>query len=92
LADSRPFVALNDLAYISSKRVTQIPPELITAVRDAKEQKDYIKVANMPAAHENFLTRGVWPGPAGWQRETGEPVTPADLPRLEEVVHAMAKR
>ncbi|MEO6568566.1 MAG: gfo/Idh/MocA family oxidoreductase, partial [Opitutaceae bacterium] len=92
LADSRPFVALNDLAYISSKRVTQIPPELITAVRDAKEQKDYIKVANIPAAHENFLTRGVWPGPAGWQRETGEPVTPADLPRLAEVVRAMANR
>ncbi|MEO7412729.1 MAG: Gfo/Idh/MocA family oxidoreductase [Opitutaceae bacterium] len=92
LVDSRPFVALNDLAYISSQHVTQIPPALVSAVRDEKEQKDYLKVANMPTAHENFLTRGVWPGPAGWQRETGEPVTPADLPRLPEVVRAMAKR
>lgn len=90
LVDSRPFVALNDLAYISSKRVAQIPPSLVTAVRDEKEQKDYLKVASMPAAQENFLTRGEWPGPRGWQRETGEAVTPADLPRLLEVVRAMA--
>ena len=41
-------LALNDLAYISSKRVAQIPPALVTAVRDEKEQKDYLKVASMP--------------------------------------------
>lgn len=92
LADSRPFVALNDLAYISSKRVAPIPPALVTAVRDEKEQKDYLKVASMPAAQENFLTRGEWPGPNGWQRATGDAVTPADLPRLLDVVRAMAAR
>lgn len=92
LVDSRPFVALNDLAYISSKGVAQIPAELISAIRDEKEQKDYLKVANMQAAQESFLTRGEWPGPHGWQRATGDAVTPADLPRLGEVVREMARR
>jgi predicted dehydrogenase len=92
LVDAKPFVVLNDLAYISSKTITQIPPAFIAAVRDEKEQKDYLKVANMPAVQESFLARGEWPGPNGWQRDTGEAVTPADLPRLGEVVRAMAAR
>jgi predicted dehydrogenase len=92
LVDSRPFVALNDLAFISSKQIAPIPSALISAVRDEKEQKNYLQVANMPAAQENFLVRGTWPGPNGWQRSTGDAVTPADLPRLKEVVQAMAAR
>jgi predicted dehydrogenase len=90
LVDSRPFVILNDLVHISSKRIAQIPPSLVTAARDEKEQKDYLKVTNMSAAQENFLTRGEWPGANGWQREPGEAVTPADLPRFQAVVRAMA--
>ncbi len=90
LTDSRPFVALNDLAYLSSGRIAQIPSELVTAVREEKEQKDYLHVASMSAAHENFLVRGVWPGPNGWGRPTGEVATLADLPRFRDVVRAMA--
>ena len=44
---------------------------------------------DIAAGIDNFLTRGEWPGPASWGRETGEAVTPADLPRLTEVVRAM---
>ncbi|HVS51902.1 MAG TPA: Gfo/Idh/MocA family oxidoreductase [Opitutaceae bacterium] len=89
LVDSRPFVALNDLAYVSSGRIAAIPPELISGVRDEKDQKDYLQVAGMPATQENFLVRGVWPGASGWARDPGEVVTPADLPRFHEVVRAM---
>jgi hypothetical protein len=92
LADSRPFVALNDLAYISSGHIAQIPTEQISGVRDEKEQKDYLTVSGMQSAHENFLGRGVWPSANGWGRTPGEVVTPTDLPRLREVVQAMAKR
>lgn len=92
LADSRPIVILNDLAYISSEHITPIPPAQISGVRDEKEQKDYLSVAGMQTAHENFLRRGLWPGANGWGRPTGEVVTPADLPRLRDVVRAMAKR
>jgi hypothetical protein len=47
LVDSRPFVALNNLAHISSARISPIPAELVTATRDEKEQKDYLHVASM---------------------------------------------
>jgi hypothetical protein len=90
LADSRPFVALNDLAHVSSKTIGIIPADRVSGVRDEKEQKDYLHVGNMIAAHENFLVRGVWPSGCGWGREPGEVVTPGDLPRFHEIVRTMA--
>jgi predicted dehydrogenase len=90
LADTRPFVALNDLAYVSSRTITPIPPSQVTGVREEKEQKDYLHVGSMAAAQENFLVRGVWPSASGWGRDTPEVVTLADLPRFHEVVRAMA--
>ena len=90
LPDSEPFVALNALAYISSGRIAPIPASQVSGVRDEKEQKDYLHVASMMTAHENFLVRGVWPGACGWGREPAEVVTLADLPRLPTVVRTMA--
>ncbi len=90
LTDTRPFVALNDLAHVSSGRISAFPAPLVTHVRDEKEQKDYINVAGMQAAQENFLVRGTWPGSTGWAREPGEVVTPADLPRFRGIVRTMA--
>jgi len=92
LTDTRPFVALNDLAHVSSGRISPFPPELVTAVRDAKEQKDYVNVAGMQAAQENFIVRGTWPGSNGWGREPGAVVTLADLPRFRDTVRAMAAK
>jgi predicted dehydrogenase len=91
LADSRPLVVLNDLAYISSGSINPIPPHLVSVVRDEKEQKDYLSVANMSKVVDNFLSRGIWPGYAGWRRDNGEVVTLADLPRFHGVIQAMAK-
>ena len=90
LTDTRPFVALNDLAHVSSGQIAPFPPALVTAVRDAKEQKDYVDVAGMQAAQENFLVRGTWPSAIGWTRPLGAVVTPADLPRFRDTVRAMA--
>jgi predicted dehydrogenase len=90
LTDSRPFVALNDLAHISSGRISPIPAAFVTGQRDEKEQKDYLNVAGMNTAVENFLTQGAWPGANGWGRERGEVTTLADLPRFEATVRAMA--
>jgi predicted dehydrogenase len=90
LADSRPFVALNDLAYISSKYITPVPADQVSGVRDEKEQKNYLHVASMLAAHENFLVHGVWPSASGWGRAAPDVVTPADLPQLPAVIRAMA--
>jgi predicted dehydrogenase len=90
LTDSRPFVALNNLAYVSSGHIAPFPAAQVTGMRDEKEQKDYLHVGSMMTAHENFLVRGIWPGASGWDREPGEVVTPADLPRFHGVVRAMA--
>jgi predicted dehydrogenase len=91
LADSRSFVALNDLAYVSSGRIAPIPPEQITVVRDDKDQKDYLQATAMPAVQENFLSRGVWPS-GNWGRAPGEVVTRADLARFHDIVRAMAAK
>jgi predicted dehydrogenase len=92
LADTRPFVALNDLAHVSSGRIAPIPAALVTGMRDEKEQKDYLHVPDMLAAHENFLSRGVWPSASGWRNERGDVTSLSDLARFHEVVRAMAKR
>lgn len=89
LGDSRPFVALNDLAHVSSGYIAPFPPERLTGVRDEKEQKDYFNVAGMTGAIERFLARGEWPGPNGWNRATGDVVAPGDLPRFHDTVRAM---
>jgi len=90
LEDSRPLVVLNDLAHISSGAIHPIPAHLVSVTRDEKEQKDYLSVAGMPKIVENFLCRGIWPSYAGWRRENGEVVSPADLGRFHATVRAMA--
>jgi hypothetical protein len=90
LADARPFVALNDLAHVSSRTITPIPAAQVSGIRDEKEQKDYLHVANMATAHENFLVRGAWPSASGWGREPSEVVIPTDLSRFHDVVRTMA--
>jgi predicted dehydrogenase len=89
LADCRPFVALNDLAHISSGRISPIPPQLVTRVRDEKDQKDYLGVAGIAAMMDQFVNRGLWPGANGWGREPGEVVTLSDLPRLRGILESM---
>jgi predicted dehydrogenase len=89
LADCRPFVVLNDLAYISSGRITQIPASLIEGVRNSKEQKDYLDVAGIASTVDQFLIRGVWPGSSGWRRDRSEVATPAELHRLPAVLQTM---
>jgi predicted dehydrogenase len=90
LVDSRPFVAINDLAHISSGLIAPIPSALVTGVREEKEQKDYINVAGMNTALDAFLANGTWPSSNGWGHPGGTVTTPADLPRFEATVRAMA--
>ncbi len=89
LVDTRAFVALNDLAHISSGVIAPVPPERISRVRDEKEQQDYVDVSGLTAAQEAFVLRGTWPSVTGWQRAPGAIATLADLPRFHEVVRSM---
>lgn len=90
LADARPFVTLNDLAHVSSGGIISLPADQITRMRDDKDQQDYLQIARMPSAEDNFLARGIWPGAMGWRESPAEVVTPADLRRFHETVRAMA--
>jgi predicted dehydrogenase len=91
LIDARPFVILNDLAHVSSGHIANFPAELLTKVREEKEQKDYVNIAGMTGAIDRFLEQGEWPGPNGWRRQTGELVTPRALARFHETVQTMAE-
>jgi predicted dehydrogenase len=91
LEDSRPLVVLNDLAHVSSGRILPIPDNLVSQVRDEKEQKDYLSVNDLPRVVDHFLSRGIWPSYAGWRRDNGEVVTPAELARFHATVRSMAE-
>ena len=89
LTDARPFVILNDLAYVSSGYISTIPPDLVTEVRDEKDQKDYLDVKGLQTTQENFTLRGKWPGENGWDRPLGAWVTVVDLPRFHGLIREM---
>lgn len=91
LADSEPFVVVNDLAYISSGRIHSVPPARLSGVREEKEQKDYLSIAGLGTTVDQFLTRGVWPS-AEWGCPGGEVTTPGDLPRLADVIRSMQSK
>lgn len=94
LADSRPFVVINNLAYVSSGEITPLPAAAITSAVHPRENQTYLSVDGLDAALDDFLSRGIWPGSArGWR--TGEPaatVTPADLPRFIPTLETLVRR
>lgn len=89
LTDSRPFVALHDLAYVSSGRITQIPPDRVSQSRDDKDQKDYLSVAGLQIAQDAFVQHGIWPSTNGWGATPGEVVGSGDLSRFHDVIRQM---
>jgi predicted dehydrogenase len=93
LTDSRSFVILNDLAYVSSGTIAPIPAPLVSSVRNEQEQKDYLHVAGLTRAQTDFLTHGHWPGAHGWERPAAAAAAGlADLSKLKGVVEGMAGR
>jgi predicted dehydrogenase len=91
LADSRPFVLLNNLIFISSGVITPFPSDQVqTHIRPADGQTHYTVTA-LEATMDAFLVSGRWPGVAqNWR--TGAPaevVTVADLPRFIPTLNAL---
>lgn len=91
LADSRAFVALNALCFLSSRTISPIPADRVSLVCNAKEQKDYVSVAGLEAMLEEFVSAGRWPGLNGWPRALPAlRVTPSELPSLQEQLRPLA--
>ncbi|MFA6289420.1 MAG: Gfo/Idh/MocA family oxidoreductase [Opitutaceae bacterium] len=94
LGDSRPFVVLNNLVYISSGEITQLPAASVRSISHPQDGQNYLSVEGLDPAITDFLAHGRWPGAnLGWR--TGSPattVTPADLPRFIPTLQRLAAR
>lgn len=88
LADSRPFVELNGLAYLASGRITTLPARYCT-----KHDGGYLSVNGLYEAMREFAASGVFPSAQGqpWAVAGGRAVR-ADLSQLTEKIHRMSDR
>ncbi len=85
LADSRPFVELNDLAYLAAGMIAAIP----VSFRETHED-GFLSVAGLKQAMDEFAAHGVMPSAQGipWAIAGGH-ASPGDLPRLHQLVRQM---
>jgi len=91
LVDSRPFVELNNLAYVSSGEITTFPDGLVTSVVHPEDTQTYLTVEGLPVALNDFLAHGRWPDAAlGWRPgATATVVTPAELSQFIPALQAL---
>lgn len=94
LVDSRPFVVINNLVYISSGQIATFPAGSIKSVTHAQDSQNYLAVAGLTEALDGFLVQGRWPGAAlNWRSGAPAlPVSPADLPRFIPALQALVAR
>jgi len=89
LADCRPFVWLNDLAFISGEEITPLPSE--TFADDWLGGKGTFRfVPGIETAVSDFVERGIWPGRDRWPRPRPVRVSPADLGRFSATLDRIA--
>ncbi|MFH1498673.1 MAG: Gfo/Idh/MocA family oxidoreductase [Verrucomicrobiota bacterium] len=90
LVDSRPFVHLNNLAYVSAGAITTFPAERTSLVRNPRDNADYHEVAGLAGALTDFLEKGVWPAATLFGRAASSRLaTPADVAATRETVGRM---
>lgn len=84
LAESRPFVHLNALMYLSSGVVDNFPTEVVQRSGAGDTDSGFLSVDGLAAAMEIFLATGAWPQ---WNsRGNPSAARPDDLPRLVETL------
>ena len=88
LEDSRPFVHLNDLAYIASGRITTVPDSAIR--KSSVAGKDWVAIDGIEAIVRRFGDTGELPSSQGVPWATlGRRVAFSDLGLLESAVRGM---
>lgn len=96
LADARPFVHLQALAYVAAGAITQVGPEHL--LRPSSEgdpgASEGIAITGVREACATFMATGRFPSAQGlaWARTSGGAVaaSPVDLSRLPGVIRDMA--
>jgi predicted dehydrogenase len=87
LSDARPFVMINNLAYISSGIIAPLPTEGIQSILNAENGGRYLTMEGLPTALTNFLSFGSWPG---WRTGgSAATVTREDIVRFNEVLQSL---
>lgn len=90
LEDSRPFVAINNLAYISSGEITSFPVELVHATTNPKDGGSYLRVDGLVSALNGFLSSGRFPGGMNeWRQTCPRTVGERDLVEFIPVLNAL---
>ncbi len=90
LVDSRPFVHINNLAYVSTGAITTFPADRTSLVRNPQDNGEYHEVEGLAAALNDFLEKGTWPSPGLFGRTASSRLaTPVDLPATRDVVERM---
>ncbi len=92
LTDSRPFVALNALAYLSSVTIHDFKACGVDVVRvSGAGGVHYVEATGIEEALDAFLVSGEWP--RAWVREAGQSaVSSVDEPKLRALVKVLAER
>ena len=82
LVDCRPFVHLNDLAYIASSKISTVPAASIVTYPEG-----YLEIRSISEVIHEFVQNGQFPSDQSisWAVRGGES-TPAELPTLNQVI------
>ncbi len=92
LTDCRPFVALNDLAYVAAGAIATIPREQTRRSSPDGSTGENVAIWNIRDVCEEFLASGRFPSRQGvaWGRPGGRAAIDS-LPKLLDVVRQMAR-
>jgi predicted dehydrogenase len=91
LGDSVPFVQLNALCYLSSRRIFDFPPELVvrTPATNAHRPSHFVTVRGLELATRDFVRTGEFPNFGLHESSSRRASTPAGLDDLGRAVAAM---
>ena len=89
LIDARPFVHLNDLAYVAARKINTVPENSIKRTQDSA-RGTFVAIADLERICRAFLNHGAFPSA---QQPTwggaGGTATEAELPQLFNTVRTM---
>lgn len=91
LVDSRPFVHLNNLAYIAATRIGQVPAAALKRSPGWGGKGEFLAIDSIAEAVARFIADGALPSAQGlgWAVSGGR-ATAAELPQLEAAVRRLA--